>query len=337
MSDNIHENNVYSLKQRVWHNKGRIGQENETALQVYSQMSPVDFVSRPFSVSLNGGVWESNKHFAIIRTGTDGEKIIGQTKGRYVLTQPLTYCQLFDSTVGKPVETLGFLGTDGDRMFITWDLPFIDVHGDKVQTYGFLAVGYDGMYGEHLYVTNVRVICANTWNAAVSDSESSNNRGRGSLYSGKHNQTNHEKVLGIWMNYITKDAEEHVKLYQNLFCKMQETKIDTSVASNLFSKVYPLKDSLGSFYPDELRTKKEESIEEFNRKQTESQDLAMSLFKGVGIEISPTVWGAFNSVTEAENHHKKSKKDETFSILLGNRHNIMENAMNVMCEYVERQ
>jgi hypothetical protein len=58
------------------------------------------------------------------------------------------------------------------------------------------------------------------------------------------------------------------------------------------------------------------------------------LFQGKGIEITPTAWGVFNCVTEAENHHKPSKKDTVNSILLGSRANIMEGAMTVISDFV---
>ena len=145
----------------------------------------------------------------------------------------------------------------------------------------------------------------------------------------------HEERLGLWMAYITKQAEENIKIYQSLFRKMEETRLTIDIAYNLFAKVYTKKNSLGDFHPDELREKDQTKIDDFNASQEEKRDLAIELFKGAGIEITNTVWGAFNSVTELENHKIPSKKDKTESILLGNRQSIMQNALSVMAEYVE--
>lgn len=333
MSDNIYKQNVYSLKQKMWHGKGVVGSEEETAMSVYGRMIPVEFEQRPFGITLNGEFKETGKHYGIVRSEGGKEKVIGETKGRYNLTQPVQYATIFDEFVSKPVETMGFLGTHGQKMFITWNLPNIDVHGDKVEMYGFLATGFDGKFGEKLYETGVRVVCNNTWNMAVSDSEE---RGRGSVYSAKHSMVDHEERLGIWMRYITSQAESNVEIYQNLFRKMEEKPIGIDDAYGLFSKVYAKKGNIdSSFYPSELIEKDDAKITAYNDSQEEKRDMAIELFKGAGIEITKTVWGAFNCVTELENHKIASKKDTTESILLGNRQGIMQDAMSVMSEYVE--
>lgn len=333
MPANIYGNNVYSRGQKMWHNLGRVGDGDESALDVISKMELVEFELRPFSITLNGNPFEG-KDFGIVRVSGSREALVGRTKGRYQITQPVRYAEIFDASVGKPVETLGFLGKDGDRMFITWSLPDMDIHGDVVETYGFLAVGFDGMLGEKLIVTNVRVVCQNTWGAALYGAKGDKREGRGEVYSGKHCYTSHEAVLASWMRFVQKDAEERVSMQAGLFRKMESTPVDADTAYGLFSKVYPYTGELGAYYPDDLRDGREANIAATNAKIDESRDLAMSLFQGAGIAITPTAWGVLNSVTEAENHHRKSKKDTAYSILLGNRHNIMENAMSVVSNYV---
>lgn len=329
--DDITDKNFYSYKKQVWHGKGIVGEIEESAMSVYERMTPVRFEQRPFSITLNGEVYETGKHYGIVRIA-EKEVVIGQTKGRYVLTQPKRYAELFDQYVGKPVETMGFLGTHGKRMFTTWVLPQVDVHGDKVDMFGLLAAGFDGAFGEQIYETGVRVVCRNTFNKAISNSDE---KFKGAVYSGRHTEKDHEETLGIWMQYVTQQAEENVEVYQKLFRKMEETPITTDKAYNLFSQVYYLKDSIGSYYPDQLRTKDQGTIDDFNQDQMKKRDLALSLFSDAGIEITPTVYGVYNSVTELENHHIKSKKDSTESILFGDRQNVMENAFNIMSEYVE--
>ena len=328
MSDNTYKQNTYSRDLISWHKKGRVGHEDENAKQVYEQMEEVTFVQRPYNIILNGKRHESS-NIGIIRIEGNNESEIGITKGRYNLTQPLEYCQIFDKSVNKPVETLGFLGENAEKLFITWILPAINVHGDIVKAFGLLSAGFDGKYGEKLHRVYERVVCENTLSLAISDAEQSKDGFAGKVYSGKHNSSMHERDLAAWMSYITRQAEEYTAIHESLFCKMQETKIDKSLAYSLFCKVYPLKNELGAFYPDEIRAEKEEGINDYNAKQTDSRDFALELFAGKGIEIDSTLWGGFNAVTEAENHYKKSKKDTTYSILLGNRQTIMENALKV--------
>lgn len=324
MSDNIFGDNAFFNKEPAWHGKGRVGDGEEGAEQVFFSLpQQVAFELRPFSVRLNGNVVES-KDTAIVRISGDKEVLVGHTRGRYNLTQPLTYCRMFDEHVAQPVETLGFLGAKGDRLFLTWVLPGIDVHGDKVNSFGFIATGFDGKFGEHLYTTNIRVVCNNTWQAAIRDSSTSQ------LYSGKHNQGNHERNLALWLSYVQKDAENNVRLYESLFRKMEETKITKDDARKIFENVYPTGNGSMTFGPELLMSEEKDRVVSNNIEQLASQDLAMELFSGRGIEISETLWGALNCVTELENHHRPSKKDITNSLLLGARANTMATAMSIV-------
>lgn len=335
MTDNIYGNNVYSLRKQMWHGKGTVSEVEQTAEEVIATMDAVSYELRPFSIKLNGKTYKESD-YGIVRISADGEALLGHTKGRYNITQPARYAEIFDENVGKPVETLGFLGKKAEKMFITWQLPNLDVHGDEIETFGFLAVGYDGKFGEKVILTNVRVVCQNTWGMAIAGTEVKQADDRmGVAYSGKHCYTSHEKVLASWLRFVQKDAEQRVAIQQGLFRKMEDTPISADTAYGLFAKVYPYASELSAYYPDDLRGDKEEKIAFTNEKVDESRDLAMSLFQGAGIAITPTVWGALNSVTEAENHHRPSKKDTTYSILLGNRQKIMENAMRVMGDFVE--
>lgn len=332
MPADIYENNVYSLGKEMWHGLGTVGTVGESAMSVYGRMTPVSFEQRPFGIMLNGSVQDTGKHYGIVRIDdVKGEVVVGQTKGRYVLTQPAEYVQTFDTFVGKNVETMGFLCQQGQRMFITSELPAIDVHGDKVEMYSMLAIGFDGIFGEKLFQTAVRTVCQNTWTQAIADSQ---NRFGGATYAGKHNQKDHLKDLGIWMAYVNKQAEESVKIYEGLYRKMEEKPVTLQEAGNLFAKVYSKKDNLGAFHPDELRGKNQGTIDEYNKKQDESIDVAMQLFCGAGIEITKTVYGIFNCITEQENRHRPSKKAIAESILIGNRANTMQRALNIVKEYV---
>jgi hypothetical protein len=335
MPANINRNNVYSLRKQMWHSLGTVSETEETAGEVVSRMDVITYELRPYFIRLNGKKRES-KDAAIIRIVDGDEREIGHTKGRYQITQPSTYAKIFDANVGRPVETAGYLGGEkADKFFITWTLPKLDVHGDEVETFGFMAVGYNGMFGEKVILTNVRVVCENTWGMAIAGAGAKQTDERmGVAYSGKHCYNSHEAVLASWLRFVQKDAEQRVALQQTLFCKMEETPLTVDAAAGLFAKVYPYADDVKAYYPDDLRDGQQEKIDTSNEKVDESRELAMSLFQGAGIAITPTVWGALNAVTEAENHHRKSKKNTTYSILLGNRQKIMENAMSVMAEHV---
>lgn len=325
MSDDTYGQNAFFNSEPAWHKKGTVGNGKIGAVGVFNGMpEQVRFELRPFSIQLNGQAFVG-KDTGIIRISGVSEELVGRTKNRYKLTQPIDYCQMFDSHVRQPVETMGFLGTNGSRMFLTWNLPDLDVHGDKVRNFGFIAVGFDGLFGEKLYLTNIRVVCNNTWQAAINSSEA--------VYSGKHSHLNHERDMALWMEHVQKQAEERVTIHENLFRKWEETKITKEQARKIFESVYPTKSGKLEDAPAILIEEEKENVIKFNLKQIEKRDLATELFGGRGIAITPTVWGAFNCVTEQENHHIPSKKDALNSLLLGSRAEVMSYAMSVCEQY----
>jgi len=335
MSDNIYKQNVYSYAEEMWHSKGRVGKEKETCVQVCSQMEEVYYVKEEFAATLNGKLQGSGLFMIKRVDGAGHEKIIGNTKDRYELLQPLQYAQLYDEAVGQPCETFGYLGQDAEKIFITHKLPSIDIYGDEIKLYNLLCAGFDGLYGEHQYVTKVRTICQNTQSLAVSDARKTNNQGRGDLYVGRHNNPNHVRDLKAWLSLVQKNAEEVSNITKNLFCKMQDTPITVDEAFGLTKEIYITPNMIPEFYPPELLSEQQEKNDKKLEKAQESRDLVMELFNGAGIAIDKTAYGFYNANTEYLNHHIPSKKDFAYSILVGTRNNTMDKALNVIQDWMK--
>ena len=339
--DNIYKNDVYSRGIAMWHNKGRVGLADETAGQVYNAMEAVTFEQHPFSLSVRGKAITNNM-LGIVRVEGDSVTLIGNTKDRYKLLQPIEYASKFDEVIGRPCETLGFLGANADKMFITWKVRAINVHGDVVELYGLLSLGFDGKYGNHLYLTGVRTICQNTHALAIADATKTENQGygadsHGAVITTKHTQQNHLDVLGYWMKWVDEETEKQAQLTEALFVKMEERKLTTDDAYGFFAKVYTYPDEVREYQPVEVRGVEQKKYGEKMQDANQSRDLCMALWGGQGIEIHPTVWGAYNVVTEHQNHHIMSKRsDGTESILIGARGKIMNDAFKVAVEYVSR-
>lgn len=342
MGDDIYENNVYSFLKKMWHIKGTVGQNEETASDVYKgRMKKVNFISSPYSTEIEGVHFDS-KTKGIFRVENGKVIEIGEFRGDYEITQPDEYIEAFDKYVGKPVETMGFLGASkADKLFITWVLPQIDIHGDIMEIFGMIVAGFNGKFGNHLYATDVRTVCKNTMNLAIHKAMETNNMGRGTfgdngaIFSGKHSRKDHVERLGYWMRYIQQDAENTVSTMRSLFCKMEETPITVDQAFGIVSSVYSYPKDVGTFIPPELVNEENEKYDDGKTKADEKRDLAMSLFDGGGIQITPTVYGAFNAITELENHHVDCRKnDGVESILIGNRQQIMQKAFTIASDYV---
>jgi hypothetical protein len=341
MSDNIYKNNVYSKNEQMWHRKGRVGTGDETAEQVYSQMENVLFERHPFALTvLNQQI--KNNVFGIIRIEGNKVKLVGTTKDHYNLLQPIEYIRKFDSVIGKPCETLGFLGSNADKLFITWILPKIDIHGDIMKLFGLLSFGFDGKYGNHLFATGVRTICENTHAMAVNDASENNNYGfgtnsNGAIVTARHNQKNHLEVLGYWMKFVDQESERQAEMLKGLFCKMEEKPLTIDDAYGFFAKVHPYPDDKRTFIPPELVEQEETNYDDKKEKADESRELLMSLFGGQGIAINKTVFGAYNCVTEMQNYHIMAKKnDGVDSIIMGSRAKVMDKAFAVAKDYISQ-
>ncbi len=338
--DNIYRNNVYSKGEAMWHNKGRVGNDAETAEQVYGQMEKVTFEQFPFTLNVDGVVIPNNV-FGIVRRDGKNPVLVGTTRDRYNMRQPLEYIKMFDAVINKPCETLGFLGSKADKLFVTWNLPKIDIFGDIMKLFGMISLGFDGKYGNHLYITSVRTICANTHARAIVDATQTGNQGfgadnQGAVITTKHTQKEHLDILGYWMKFVDQESTRQAEITQNWFCQMEQKPLTVDAANGFFSKVYPFPNDARTYIPPELVAGEEKTVANDMQKAKESRDLCMTLFEGAGIGITSTLYGGYNCVTELENHHRMAKRsDGTESILIGARGKVMDNAFKLALDYLK--
>ena len=115
-------------------------------------------------------------NFATIRTDT--EEVLGVVGKDYNIVQNIDAFSFFDSIVGGKdgilYETAGALG-NGERIFITAKLPdYIRIgRDDCIEKYIFLTTSHDGYGSITAAFTPVRIVCANTLNAAMNNHNNS--------------------------------------------------------------------------------------------------------------------------------------------------------------------
>jgi hypothetical protein len=338
--DNIYRNNVYSKGESMWHNKGRVGLVDESGEQVYKNMDEVTFEQIPFTLTVDGIVIPNNV-FGIVRRDGNKPILVGTTRDRYNMRQPIEYIRMFDKVIGKPCETLGFLGAKADKLFITWNIPKIDIHGDIMKLFGLISLGFDGKYGNHLYLTGVRTVCENTHARAIAEATSTENQGfgadsKGAVVTTKHTQADHLDVLGYWMKFVDQESTRQAEITKALFMNMEERPLTIDDAYGFFAKVHPFPQDARTYLPPELVAKEQESYAAEMQKAKESRDLLMALFNGAGMGINKTLYGAYNCVTEMQNHHIMAKRnDGTESILIGARGKVMDTAFKVALDYLK--
>jgi hypothetical protein len=336
MAHQIFGQRFYGNRKPAWHGLGITSETDQTAVEALSAIGGgYWFEKRPVTVVLNNKQVETGD-WAIVRSPLPDdpeERVFGYTTDRYNLFQPLEAVELFDEKVGEPVETLGMLQR-GERMFLTWKMPtFEAVKSDPIDLYGFLALGFDGIMGASLNVVSVRVVCSNTWAAAISEAENTNERGKGRIYSGKHTSKNMKYELGEWMGFVQQEAKQKVELTKSFFKTIAKVPLteEKEVCRLLFSAYPdPIPLAKDAYIPDALRRGKEEKIEEKKELATKYRTGIVSLFFGQGTQITPNLYGLFNSTTEYFNYGQMEKKPANVSILMGTRADNMNKMAEVL-------
>lgn len=332
MAHNIFGNRFYGNREPAWHGLGVVSEKEQSGVDSLSALGGGYWIEkRPVTVNLNNIPTETGD-FAIVRSALPDdpqERVFGYTTDRYNILQPLEAVELFDAKVGEPVETLGMLGK-GERLFLTWKLPETEVvKDDVVQWYGFVAIGFDGIMGASLNVVTTRVVCQNTWTAAIAEAMREKKSNKGRIYAGKHTSKNMKFELGEWMNHVQGSAKKQVELTNSFFKQLAKVPLteEKEVYRLLFS-AYPDPQPVPEDYPEKLRASKEEKLELEKKLMTQYREGIYSLFSGQGTAITNDYWGLFNATTEYFNYGQMEKKPANLSIMLGQR----ATRMNQMAE-----
>lgn len=192
MAHNINHNkktgkhSFFSVNQKAWHGLGQIVTDYPTSTEAL-QFAGLDFtvVKRKLFTYDNENSFgnsdtlipkvEVPSNFATVRMDT--EQVLGVVGKDYGIVQNRDAFSFFDAIVGGEgiqYETAGALGK-GERIFITAKLPdYIKVGSDDlIEKYLFLTTSHDGFGSITAAFTPVRVVCANTLNAAMRNNTNS--------------------------------------------------------------------------------------------------------------------------------------------------------------------
>ena len=186
MTSNIMDDDkVVTVGLPAWHKLGQNFQLPISAEDAHTSMGgSFTLCKKQVGVMFDKSFVKIPNSYAIVRGPTNKDatsKVFGYATDHYHLIQPIEIIKKFDEKVGIGIETLGFI-EDGKKCFLTWKLPEFDVSdGDEVKLYGILMLGFDTIFSSRLNVGTVRVVCANTFAAALGEEkeEMKKNRGRG--------------------------------------------------------------------------------------------------------------------------------------------------------------
>jgi hypothetical protein len=325
----------------AWHKLGSF-EGAQSAIEASDKFKggiPV-FAKEPTFIKI-GDMYLPTEEFAIVRLAMKHDqklKVMGNCTERYNIVQPTEIFQAFDERVNQPIETLGFIG-DGEKAFLTWAMPRSIIIGDmdEVKLFGTVLAGFNGKISLSLSLMSFRALCENTFNMAqeILRKTKSDGKTEGRIWVGHHNSPNILRDLGAWMGHVQKNAEAQVALAESLFNKLASTPVDDkNVLKSLIEACYPAPEPIG-FFPDELRSEKQEKIDDMIAKAEADRTAIEGLFNGGDKTTKSNLWDLFNNTTYYENHVRLSKKDTANSIVFGARASQMNDNVLVLANYAE--
>jgi hypothetical protein len=335
MDANIFGNRFYGNRVPAWHLAGHVSKIDQPAVEALTAIGGGHIVEKYPNFAFIDGVYVPTGDYVLTRLelpDDNQKRFFGHVSERYNVLGSLEVAELFDTKVSQPCETIGFLGK-GERMFLTWKMLSIFVkETDEVQTYGFVATGFDSLLGTALYLTTVRVVCENTWNAAISKGDGEKERGKGRIWSGKHVSGNMRRDLGAWMGHVQKNALRKNALVSNLFDNFASHPLaeEKEVYRLLFS-AYPDPSPMDKENtPRELWGDEQDKVDTIANNAAKNRDGIFALFSGAGTKIDANYYGLFNATTEWFNWGQSTKKPAEVSILMGNRSMQMSKMVNIL-------
>jgi phage/plasmid-like protein (TIGR03299 family) len=331
------KHSFFSFQQKAWHNLGQIISDYPTSEEAIKHAgldyevvkSPLFTHGSGISIAAEGEIIASETQihvpnfYATMRT--DNNSVLGVVGKDYEIVQNRDAFSFFDSIVGGDgifYETAGALG-NGERIFITAKLPdYIRVgNDDLIEKYLFLTTSHDGSGSITAAFTPIRIVCANTLNAAMG-CKTNTVRIRHTANAKQRLEQAH-KVMGI-SNRLSNELEQVF----NHWSKIRIT--DKQVLQLIQAALIPNKEAL-----QKIREGKDEKLSAYFTNMVDNAfEYAMSNPTQLMDTTQGTVFGAYNAVTGYYQNVRKYKDDEAKlkSLLMGGNGQARTQAAFNLCE-----
>ena len=313
------KHSFFSVKEKAWHNLGQVIQDYPTSAEAihyagldYEVEKRKLFTPKSDKISIEGDLLHSTievpNYFSSVRT--DNDVVLGVVGKDYQIVQNRDAFSFFDTIVGGDgilYETAGALGK-GERIFITAKLPnYIRVgKDDLIEKYIFLTTSHDGSGSITAAFTPVRIVCANTLNAALRN-QSNTVRIRHTSNAKQRLEQAH-KVMGL-----SDILSEQMQAIFNYWTKLPIS--DNEVKKLIQSALAPSKEV--------LKNLQEGNEDELSYCFTNMVDSAFSYAMSDPTQLmnttKGTVFGAYNAITGYFQNVRSYKDEETklCSLLMG--------------------
>lgn len=329
------KHSFFSVKEKAWHGLGQIVQDYPTSAEAiqhagldYEVVKSPLFTKGQTLLADNGGLVTGDAELAVpnyyATMRTDSNTVLGVVGRDYHVVQNRDAFSFFDSIVGGEgimYETAGALG-NGERIFITAKLPgYIRVGSDDlIEQYLFLTTSHDGSGSITAAFTPIRIVCANTLNAAMH--RKSNTVKIRHTSGAKERLEEAHKLMGM-SNKLSMQME-------GIFNQWTKVRITDSEVKKLIQlAMIPNKevlDKLKSGRDEELSTAYNNMVDKVYEYGMSNPTQQLDTTKG-------TLFGAYNSVTGYFQNVRNYKNDEAKlkSILLGGTAQIRTQAAFNLC------
>ena len=313
------KHSFFSVQQKAWHGLGQIVSDYPTSAEAI-RFAGLDYrveKRRLFTFDSQNSFGNADtvqpsievpSYFATVRA--DNDAVLGVVGRDYQVVQNRDAFSFFDSIVvgeGIQYETTGALGK-GERIFITAKLPnYIRVGSeDLIEKYLFLTTSHDGFGAITAAFTPVRIVCANTLNAAMHNHTNSI-KIRHTANAKERLQQAH-KLMGI-SNKLSAELEEVF----NQWAKVPI--LDSEVKKLIQLALAPNKETLQGLAAE----KKDLLSKQFQNTCEQAFEYAMSNPTQLMDTTRGTLFGAYNAITGYYQNVRRYRDGEAKlkSIVLG--------------------
>lgn len=287
MSDNIEIVNgvasFFSNRVPAWHGLGEIVDGALTWEQAIEKAHMNwEVTKRQLSDPMTGNLVDT---YGIFRTDT--QRFLGNVGDRYTPIQNTFQFAFMDKILGEGnahYETAGILG-NGERVFMLANLSEeYDIHGAGDIHKAYLAgVGsHDGSTSQRFFTTEVRIVCANTLQIALSAA-------KGAGVSVKHT-AKAEARMNNKVGILQAGRDAFASTMEKLEI-LAERKVDGAIVANTLAKLFNVN------LESELPTKTVNTFERIKELFEGNDNDAFPQFRGTGYNL-------INAITEYTDHFK---------------------------------
>jgi phage/plasmid-like protein (TIGR03299 family) len=289
-----------SNSEKAWHGLGQVvegAMTSEEAIKLANLDYEVDKTKVFFNCGNPECYNEIDGYFATYRKDTND--YLGMVKSRYEVVQNRDAFGFFDAIIdqGEAIfETAGVLGK-GERIFVTAKLPDdFEIKGEKIEKYIVLTNSHDGTSSVIAGLTNIRIVCNNTLQAALNGLE---NKVSIKHTSGVQDRLKEaHRVMGI--------ASKYSKEVESYFTKMSDFKMDEGQTIDFITKIMT---------PEYLQVPKDK--EEEKQMSTRLKNIIDSTVEFTLTHPTQTtdalkgnLWGVYNGVSGYYNYVKQYNNTE---------------------------